>query len=162
MSDFDEAGVAAYIRDKSVLNWFCRIVQQYKVPLAKQAKLAAVLLDEAVELNKGRLTLPFLRTQKYEYFIPSYIEYDTTTIDAQMGEKIKLAAVEHQLERELANFMRGLRIIIKSGHTMDGLLNQYPQVSVRVDHGKRRAIQMARRIIDDLADKLPPVSYWHK
>jgi len=42
-----------------------------------------------------------------------------------MGEQIKLEAVEQQLQRELANFMRGLRIIIHSGLTMHGLLKQY-------------------------------------
>jgi len=54
MSSFDEAGVANYIKDKAVLNWFRKTVQRYKVPSAKQAELAALLLNQAVEHNQGR------------------------------------------------------------------------------------------------------------
>jgi hypothetical protein len=161
-SSFDEAGVANYIKDKAVLNWFRRIVQHYKVPLDKQAKLAVVLLDEAVEHNKGHLTLPFLKNHNYEDYIPSFVEHDTTTIDAKISEKIKLAAVENQFQRELKNFTRGLAIMSRSGHVMAGLLKQYPQVSFKVDNQSRRAIEFAKEVIDDLAEKLPPVSRWGK
>jgi len=54
MSSFDEAGVANYIKDKAVLNWFRKTVQRYKVPSAKQAELAALLLNQAVEHNQGK------------------------------------------------------------------------------------------------------------
>jgi hypothetical protein len=109
INSFDEAGVTNYIKDKPVLNWFRKIVQQYEVPWDKQAKLAAVLLDEAVELNNGKLTLPFLK----------------------FGEQIKLEAVQHQLQRELKNCEKGLVILFRSGRVVAGLLKQYPQASWR-------------------------------
>jgi hypothetical protein len=158
--NFDEAGVANYIKDKAVLNWFRKIVQRYQVPFEHQAKLALILLDEAVEHNKGRLTLPFLRNRRYEDYIQSFLEYEVTEVGEEIGEKIRLKAIEQQLQRELENFMRGLGIIIRSGHTVDGLHRQYPQVPFEVDNGKRRAIQIAKRIIDDLAEKLKPSSRW--
>ena len=152
MNSFDEAGVANYIKDKAVLNRFRKIVQQYVVPLAKQAKLAAVLLDEAVEHNKGRLTLPFIK--RYEDYIPSFIEHDTTVVDDKLGEQIKLKAVEQQLQRELKNFARGLAIMFRRGHTIDGLLRQYPQASFKIDSQARTSIKFAKRAIDELAEKL--------
>jgi hypothetical protein len=154
MNSFDEAGVANYIKDKTVLKWFRKIVQLYKVPLAKQAELAAILLNEAVEHNKGWLMLPFIK--RYEDYIPSFVEHGDPVVDEKTGEQIKLEAVQHQLQRELANFMRGLRIVLHSGHTMAGLLKQYPQVPFKVDNGKRRAIQMTKQVFDDLAEKLKP------
>jgi hypothetical protein len=108
------------------------------------------------------LTLPFLKNHSYEDYIPSFIEDGGPVIDEKIGEQIKLEAVEHQLQRELENFMRGLRIIINSGHTIDGLLKQYPHAALKVDNGKRRAIQLAKQVIDDLAEKLKPTSYWGK
>jgi hypothetical protein len=101
--DFDEAGVANYIKDKRVLNWFRKTVQRYEVPLAKQAGLAAVFLNEAVRHNKGRLTLPFLRDRNYQDYIPSFIEYGDTEVDEKTGEQIKLEAVKQQVKREWQN-----------------------------------------------------------
>jgi len=157
-SSFDEAGVALYITDKRVMNEFRKIVQRHKVPFKHQANLALILLDEAIEHNRGNLTLPFLRNYRYEDYIPSFVEYEVTEVGEEIGEQIRMRAIEQQLQRELKNFMRGLRIIIHSGHTMDGLLSQNPQVPFKVDNGSRRAIQMAKRIIDDLAEKLKPIS----
>jgi hypothetical protein len=158
---FDEEGVAKYIRDKLVLNWFRKVVERYSVPLAKQAELAALLLNEAVEHNRGRLTLPFIRNYKYEDYIPSYVKHGGgTEVDEKIGEQIKLEAVEYQLQRELQNFMRGLGIMSRSGHVVDGLLEQYPQVPFKIDNKSRRAIQLAKRVIDDLAEKLKPISRW--
>ena len=81
-------------------------------------------------------------------------------VDEKIGGQIKLEAVEHQLQRELKNFTRGLGIMIRSGHVVDGLLKQYPQIPFKVDNDSRRAIQLAKQVIDDLAQKLKPISRW--
>jgi hypothetical protein len=160
---FDADGVAKYIKDKAVFNWFRKkIVPHYKVPFEHQAKLALILLDEAVEHNKGHLTLPFLRNHRYEDYIPSLLEYEVTQVGEEIAEKIRLKAIEQQFQRELENFTRGLAIMFRSGRVIDRLLQQYPQTSLKVDNGSRRLIRNAKRIIDDLAEKLPPTSYWGK
>jgi hypothetical protein len=52
--------------------------------------------------------------------------------------------------------------MFRSGREVDGLLKQYPQVPFKVDNDSRRAIQLAKKVIDDLAEKLPPASRWPK
>jgi hypothetical protein len=106
--------------------------------------------------------LPFLRNHQYEDYIPSFVEYEVTEVGEEIDEQIRMKAIEQQLQRELENFVRGLGIIIHSGHTVDGLLKQYSQVPFKVDNDKRRVIQMTKRIIDDLAEKLKPTGYWGK
>jgi hypothetical protein len=153
MNSFDEAGVTNYITDKTVLNWFRKAVQRYNVPFAEQTKLAALLLNEAVEHNKGWLTLPFIK--RYEDYIPSFVEHGSEpVIDEKLGEQIKLEAVEHQLQRELKDFTKGLVIMFRSGRVMDGLLKQYPQAHFHIDNDSRRSIQMAKRVLDSLTEKL--------
>jgi hypothetical protein len=124
------------------------------VPPAKQAQLAALLLNEAVEHNRGRLTLPFLRDYGYEDYIPSFVEHGGPVVDEKIGGQIKLEAVEHQLQRELKNFTRGLASMFRSGRVVAGLLKQYPQVLFKIDNDSRDAIQFAKRVIGDLAEKL--------
>jgi hypothetical protein len=124
-------------------------------PPAKQAQLPALLLNEAVEHNRGRLTLPFLKNG-YEDYIPSFVEHGGPGVDEKIGEQIKLEAVEHQLQRELKNFRRDLASMFRSGRVVAGLLKQYPQLLFKIDNDSRDAIQFAKRVIDDLAEKYGP------
>jgi hypothetical protein len=60
---FDEAGVAEYIKDKAVLNWFRKRVQEHKVPWDEQAQLAAILLSEASQRQADAAVLEELRVR---------------------------------------------------------------------------------------------------
>jgi hypothetical protein len=153
LNSFDEVGVNNYIKDKAVLNWFRKAVQRYEVRTAKQAQLAALLLSEASNHNEGWLTLPFIK--RYGDYIPSFVEHGSEpAIDEKLGEQIKLEAVQHQLQRELKNFMRGLGSMSRSDFVIDGLLRKYPQAPFRINTQSRSSIQLAKRLINALAEKL--------
>jgi len=99
---FDSDGVSQFIKNKAVLNWFGKVAQRYNIPFAKQAKVAALLLNEAVEHNKGWLTLPFAK--RYEPYIPSAAKYDTAQIDEQTAAQIEAEAAHEQWKLEQRSF----------------------------------------------------------
>jgi hypothetical protein len=101
-----------------------------------------------------------LRNYGYEDDIPSFVKYGGTEVDEKIGEQIKLEAVQHQIQRELKNFMRGLGIMSHSGFVIDGLLKRYSQVPFRIDNQSRFSIQLAKRLINALNEKLKPTSRW--
>jgi len=125
-------GVGQYIKNKAVLNWFRKITQHYDVPLAKQAELAALLLNEAVEHNRGRgLTLPFLKDRNYEDYIPSFVEHDGPVVDEQIGEQIKLEAVQDQLQRALKDLYGARPSCSAVAGRWMGCLNNIPRCPSR-------------------------------
>jgi hypothetical protein len=155
---FDEAGVGQYVKDKKVLNWFRKVSERYSVPLAKQAKIAALLLNEAVEHNKGRLSLPFAKD--FEKYIPSALKHDTTQqIDEQTGVQIEAEAAHEQWKREAEEFRRHVGGMLRSGYAMTGLAQKYPQIDFVINNELRRSIKHAKQVIDKLAE-LKPISWW--
>jgi hypothetical protein len=154
---FDEAGVGQYVKDKTVLGWLRKAAEHYRVPLAKQAKVAALLLNEAVEHNKGRLSLPFAKD--YEQYIASMVKHDTTQIDEQTGAQIEAEAAQEQWKLEAEKFQSHLGGIMRSGYAMTGLAQQYPQIDFVINNELRHSIKHAKQVIDKLAE-LKPISRW--
>jgi hypothetical protein len=149
---FDADGVGKFIKNKTVLNWFRKAVERYSVPFAKQAKVAALLLNEAVEHNKGRLSLPFAKT--YEKYIPSAVKHDTTQIDEQTGAQIEAEAAFYQWERAAEDFHKHVAGMMKSAHEMVGLAKKYPQNPFPISNRLRFSIRWAQQEINELANRL--------
>jgi hypothetical protein len=89
MVAFDADGVSRYIKNKTVLNWFRKAAERYNLSPAKQVQVAALLLNEAVEHNEGRLSLPFAKT--YEQYIPLAVKHGSK-VDEQTSVQIEAEA----------------------------------------------------------------------
>jgi hypothetical protein len=79
-------GVGQFVKRKDVMNWLRKMVERYSVPFAKQAVLAALLLNRANLHNKGKLTLQWLKNYGYEKYIPSFVKHGDIDVDQKTGD----------------------------------------------------------------------------
>jgi hypothetical protein len=122
---FDAAGVKKYIPDRAARNYFWRIVEQAKIPFGWQAKLAALLQDEANRHNKGVVSRRFV--QRYEEYIPLWVEHPDAEITEERIKEImddkSLADFKVHAEKLKSHLMG----VFREGHQIERVLEKLPQ-----------------------------------
>ena len=157
---FDAVGVGKYITDKAVRNWFWTQVEEAQVPFGWQAKLAALLANEAVEGNNGVLSLPFAK--RYEEFIRLWVEYPDTDIDQGTMDQILVELNEEKLKRLAEDLKKRLYALARAANELtdfaEKVQSKNPQLLSRIfDRDFRRfGLGWLRRSVDKLTEKFPP------
>jgi hypothetical protein len=156
---FDAVGVDKYIIDKHARNWFWQQCEEVRVPFACQAKLAALLANEAVEHNKGTLSLSFAK--RYEEYIRVWAEYPGIDISQEDINEILTKLDEEKLLRLAEEIKRRLFALARAASELTHFAEKMQTKTQVLDkvfdfQFRRYGLQWVKQTVDKLVEKFPP------
>jgi hypothetical protein len=155
---FDSIGVSKYIADQSARNWFWRQCELAKMPFAWQAKLAALIAEDAASHNKGVVSLPFIK--HFEQYIRLWTEYPGIDIDQADMDEILGKLNEEKLKEKVEKFKTQLFALTRVANELVKAAENVPSTRLLgrlFDNQFRRyGLLWIKQTVDRLAEKFPP------
>jgi ParB-like chromosome segregation protein Spo0J len=155
---FDAVGVSKYITDQSVRNWFWGQCELAKMPFAWQAKLAALIAEDAAFHNKGVVSLPFIK--HFEQYIRLWAEYPGIDIDQADMDEILSKLNEEKLQALVEKLKKQLFALARVANELAKVTENVPSTQLlgrMFDRQFRRyGLQWVKQTVDKLVEKFPP------